>query len=47
MRHGSVVCTVTVCTPSGVSPLHTFKLSLLSSFMTTKASDTGCYYSKN
>lgn len=34
MRHGSVVCTVTVYMPSGVPPLHTFRFPLLSSSMT-------------
>lgn len=37
MRHGSVVCTVTVYMPSGVPPLHAFRFPLLSSPVTKKA----------
>lgn len=40
MRHGSVVCTVTVYMPSGVPPLHAFRFPLHSSPVTKKASDT-------
>lgn len=48
MRHSPAVCTVTVCTPSGIPLFHTFRFPLLSSDMTQKkASDTGCYYRKN
>lgn len=36
MRHGSVVCTVTVYMPSGISLLQTFRFPLLSSYTRKK-----------
>lgn len=36
MRHSPAVCTVTVCTPSGIPPFRTFRFPLLSSDMTQK-----------
>lgn len=48
MRHGSVVCTVTVYIPSGISPLQTFRFPLLSCSMRKKKLwDTGYYYTED